>query len=660
MIVNRRTLWAIGVVLALFSACSWAQSRWDVVSPNGQTEIRVSLTAPGRVADYPAASTRLYYEVRYGGQTVMRLSPLGISRSDQDFVDDLSFVTVSAGKAIDETYELIHGKRRVCHARAQEKTVTFRNANGARVEIILRACDDGVAFRYRFPEQSDKTYTVTGETTGFRLPADGRVWAHPYDVVGTYTPAYERYCVENAEVGTTSPSETGWAFPMLFHTGDRSRWALVTEAAVDGTYCGSHLAGEAPNGVYRLVFPAEGEGNDTGAAEPSWTLPWETPWRVIMVGTTPGVMVESTLVTDLCWPSVVEDTSWIKPGRASWSWLSDHDSPQDHDRLVPFIDLAAEMGWEYSLIDANWNIMKNGTIHDLIAHAAEKGVGLTLWYNSGGPHNVVTEQPRGTMQLVPVRRYEFRRLSQWGIKGVKVDFFQSDKQEIMQLYHGILQDAADYHIMVNFHGCTLPRGWSRTYPHLMTMEAIKGAECYSFGSEFPRMAPSHNTIIPFVRNAVGPVDYTPVMFADNRFPHITTYGHELALSIVFETGWLHFADAVDPYLQLPEAPKTFLKNVPVVWDETRFLAGEPSQYVVLARRHGRQWYLGAINGQEESRAVDVDLSVLGDGAYRMTLIQDGDDARHFATQEQTLALKDRLTLTMRPYGGAVAVLTPTE
>jgi hypothetical protein len=369
--------------------------------------------------------------------------------------------------------------------------------------------------------------------------------------------------------------------------------------------------------------------------------------------------VESTLVTDLAPPSVVGDTSWIKPGRASWSWLSDHDSPQDFDKLKRFVDLAARMGWEYSLVDANWTIMKNGTIHDLIACAKSKGVGLLLWYNSGGPHNYVSEMPRGMMYFRKIRRKEFKRLQDWGIKGVKVDFFQSDKQNVIQLYHDILQDAADFQMMVNFHGCTLPRGWSRTYPHLMSMEAVRGEECYSFDREFTREAPIHNTIIPFTRNVVGPMDYTPVMFEDNVYPHVTTYAHELALPLVFESGWLHFADGVEAYLDLPHAPREFLQQVPVAWDETRCPAGAPGEYIVLARRSGATWYVGGINGRDTERTVSVPLSFLGSGAA-ITVIEDGTTARTFAGSRGTVRPQDNLTVHLRPYGGFVAVLTPTK
>ena len=170
-----------------------------------------------------------------------------------------------------------------------------------------------------------------------------------------------------------------------------------------------------------MLFPAEGEGNGTGSVEPSWTLPWATPWRVVIVGETLAPIVESDLVTHLNPPSVVKDTGWIKPGRASWSWLSDHDSPQDHDKLRTFIDLAAEMGWEYSLIDANWNIMKNGTIHDLIAHANLKGVGLLLWYNSGAHSMSPSSRGRGPAGSGGTSSGGCGL----GHQGVKVDFFRA-------------------------------------------------------------------------------------------------------------------------------------------------------------------------------------------------------------------------------------------
>jgi hypothetical protein len=628
-----------------------AQTAWEVTSPDGHVAIAVKLTVPG---------ARLEYEAKYDGAAVLPLSPLGITRKDQAFVDGLKFVEAGAVKTIDETYTMMTGKRRVCRNHAKEQTLVFQNANSAKVELIVRAYDNGVAFRYRFPESSGEKRIVTGEATGFRLPEGGKVWAQPYDKPSKYTPAYETYYVNGAAVGTPSSSEAGWAFPVLFCNADRSRWGLVTEAGLDESYCGSRLSQNASGGIYRIRFPEPGDGDSTGVVEPTWTLPWATPWRVIMLGDSPADIVESTLVTDVSAPSVLKDTSWIKPGRASWSWLFDHDSPQDCTKLKAWVDLAAEMGWEYSLVDANWDRMKNGTIHDLIAYANSKGVGLLLWYNSGGPHNHVSEKPRGLMDNKEIRREEFATLKKWGIKGVKVDFWQSDKQNIIQLYQEVLKDAADFQIMVNFHGCTLPRGWSRTYPHLMSMEGVRGEECYSFDQKFTTEAPVHNTILPFTRNAVGPMDYTPVMFQDNVYKHLTSYSHELALPIVFESGWLHFAGGPKEYLDLPEAPKNFLKQVPTVWDETKLLMGEPGQFLVIARRSGQQWYIGGISGEPSGRDVDVPLSFLGQTRCTVTTIRDADTPRTFASETEAVMSDGHLEIRLQPYGGFVAVLTPVK
>jgi alpha-glucosidase len=213
-------------------------------------------------------------------------------------------------------------------------------------------------------------------------------------------------------------------------------------------------------------------------------------------------------------------------------------------------------------------------------------------------------------------------------------------------------------MMVNFHGCTVPRGWERTWPHLMTMEAVRGEECYTFAPEYPEKAPQYNTIVPFTRNAVGPVDYTPCGFTDDKYPHLTTNAHELALPIVFESGLLHFADRVSAYRQLPDAPKAFLRDLPVVWDETRYVAGEPGKFVVLARRSRNAWYVGAINGQKEPIRVSVPLDFLGPKSYEALIIGDGNDPRSFSTRQITAKAGEAIPLSLRPRGGGVIHLIP--
>jgi hypothetical protein len=321
--------------------------------------------------------------------------------------------------------------------------------------------------------------------------------------------------------------------------------------------------------------------------------------------------------------------------------------------MVPFIDFAADMGYEYFLVDANWNRMKNGTMEELAAYAADKKVDLFLWYNSGGKHNVVTEEPRDLMWDREIRRAEFERISSLGIKGVKVDFFQSDKQRIIQQYLDILQDAADFKILVNFHGCTMPRGWRRTWPNLVSMEAVRGEECYLFDPRFPELAPPNLCILPFTRNAVGPVDYTPGGFSDNTYPHLSTYGFELASTLILESGVLHLADTPERIMGLPSHAVDFLKEIPAVWDDTRYLTGYPGEEVVLARRSGTRWYLAGANGENKSKELRFDLSKLGAVPSSITFIEDGEGARDLQSRKLEPG-EGEMSLSLQAYGGFVA------
>ncbi|MGD2095474.1 MAG: glycoside hydrolase family 97 C-terminal domain-containing protein, partial [Phycisphaerales bacterium] len=204
----------------------------------------------------------------------------------------------------------------------------------------------------------------------------------------------------------------------------------------------------------------------------------------------------------------------------------------------------------------------------------------------------------------------------------------------------------------------LPRGWSRTYPHLMTMEAVKGEECYSFDRLYPKMALSLNTIVHFTRNAVGPMDFTPVMFWDNVYPHLTSYAHELAQSVVYESGWIHFADGPRAYLELPNTVKQFLKDVPAAWDDTKFLAGYPGKYVVIARRKGGQWFIGGLTGEETPRELVLSLDFIGSGSYEASIINDGREPRSFEISNQTMTADSKLRITLQKYGGFVVHLKP--
>lgn len=252
---------------------------------------------------------------------------------------------------------------------------------------------------------------------------------------------------------------------------------------------------------------------------------------------------------------------------------------------------------------------------------------------------------------------EFEKLNKLGVYGIKVDFFLSEKQEIINYYLDILEDAAKYKIMVYFHGCLVPRGWQRTYPHLMTYEAVRGAEWYNNGPELTTTAAEHNNTLAFTRNVVGSMDYTPVTFTNSQFPHITSYGHELALSVIFESGIQHMADRPEGYYELPDAAKTFLKNIPASWDDTILLGGYPGKYTIIARRKGENWFVGGINSGRKERNQNLKFDFLPDGqTFKLTLITDGNHDKAFNSQYSLVNKTSSIDIKMLNQGGFAAML----
>jgi alpha-glucosidase len=635
---------------------------WLTTSPGGLTAVQVRVIDLGGTAGYPDGP-RLYYRAFQGAEgtrsPLLDWSPLGITRADQDFTTDLALVE-EATRPIVEEYTLPRGKRHQYRNRGVERRLSFRNARGGRVDLELRLFDDGFGFRYRFPDSTPGRFTVTGEQTGFRLPADSRAWLSPYTIAGSHAPNYQNPWMQDLPVGTPAPTDSGWGFPGLFTT-PAGRRLLITESNLDGGYCGTHLAQQSNEGIYRVAFPDPAEAHGVGAVNPSSALPWATPWRVVIGGDKLATIVESSLVTDLAAPTVIADPSWVKAGRASWSWWSDEASPRSYGAVGAFIDLAARFGWEYSLVDEGWATLGEPTWRGLARYGTSRKVGLLFWYDSGVRHP--EEAARGP--LYPLYRAESRhaeldRLGSAGVRGVKVDFFESDKQDVIRLYLDILKDAAARQLVVDFHGSTLPRGWERTYPNLLTMESVRGAEMYKFDAAFAEYSPAHNVMQVFTRNAVGPMDYTPVTFTQTRYHRRTTHAHELALSVVFESGLQHLADSVESYQGLPEEARDFLKTVPAAWDETRLFEGEPGKLAVLARRVGRVWYIAGINGEGTEKRVTIPMDFIGNGTYDMLLLADGrTDSTFLITRRQRNGI-DNQAVDLHPYGGFSLRLQPMQ
>jgi len=637
-----------GLVL-LLSAVTLTAAEWNLA--NREKTLNFKLTLDATALSYQVAA------LSKGAETVVvESSPLGIVRRDEAFTNGLAFVSAGKPKKFDTSYSMVTGKQRKLRDRGVEQSFAFKNAHGAPLEIVVRAYADGVAFAYRFPDATGKEITITADASGFNIPA-GDAWMLPYDPVGVWAPAYEGDWQNKIPVGTAAPRDKrGWCFPALFNV--RDHWVMLTEVGMDGSCFASHLQPKAKGGLYQMRLPETEETYGVAPQEATAKLPWQSPWRVIITGEKLATIVESSLVHHLSAPSEIADTSWIKPGRVSWSWWSDMSSPGDYEKLKSFVDLSAELGWEYSLVDCGWPDMKGGNVWQLNDYAKSKGVGLILWYNSGGKHSQVMDAgPRDLMDDPARRDAEMAKLEKAGIKGIKVDFMQSDKQYVIRLYEDILRDAARHHLFVDFHGSTIPRGWSRTFPNLLSMEAVAGAEQY-WSTNFAEHAHTLDTIYVCTRNVVGPMDYTPVIFgnAKERVPHQTTNPHELALAVAFESGLLHFADSVTNYLATPDFVKRFIGQVPVVWDETKFLAGEPGKFVVIARRRGDEWYVAGLNGELVPREIILSLGFIGGGKYQAELIYDGSESRAFTEKNFTVRQKEVINLEMAGRGGFVLKL----
>jgi hypothetical protein len=495
--------------------------------------------------------------------------------------------------------------------------VAFRNGDNEELILDLAASDEGVAFRYRFPGQSTDLRVVRAELTGFHIPTGARGWLQPYHAASDYTPAYEDffYQVTPGDPPPRSRQEPrGWCFPALFQVREADSWMLITETSGNDPFPGCHLAADSKGGLYQIAFPepdehSKGQPRDQ-TPHPRFTLPWAMPWRVMILGQTPGGIATSTLVTDLAPPSRIADTSWIKPGRASWAWWSHPDGPFTEDVFNGFTDLAGKMGWEYTLFYANW--WKPG-IASLASHAKSRGVEPMVWLHAPGLYDA-RERSRKLDELVAN-----------GVRGLKADFWCSDRQETLGVMRSLFEEAAQRKLLVNLHGCTLPRGWHRTWPNFMTAEAVLGAESYFYESRYPEKAAELNTVLPFTRNVAGPMDYTPVAVSPKKYPRLTTAAHELATAILFTSGLIHYADQAAVFERLPEEAVRVLRDAPARWDETRCLVGVPGRVVVFARRSSDSWFIAGINGTGEPLIVDLDMTPF-EKYQRRVLIAEGKDA----------------------------------
>ena len=624
----------------------------SVNGPDGKLQLTVSC---------PSANGEVSYAVTYNGKQMLESSPLGMETNVGDFYRGLQLKEHKV-TALDTVYEQSRIKASHIHYRANELLCSFVNGEGKNVQITFRVSNNDVAFRYTLPrEQGKGSVTVNSERTGFRFPSQTTTFLCPQSdaMIGwkRTKPSYEEEYKADAPMNERSGYGHGYTFPCLFKVGDDG-WVLLSETGVDSRYCGSRLS-DWDNGVYRIAFPMPEENNGNGTVSPAFSLPGSTPWRTVTVGETLKPIVETTVPWDVVEPRYTT-THDYKPGRGTWSWILWQDGSINYDDQVRYVDLAAAMGYEYVLIDNWWdNNIGRDRMEQFVKYARSKGVEVFLWYSSSGYWNDIEQSPVNRMDNSIARKQEMRWLQSLGVKGIKVDFFGGDKQETLRLYEEILSDADDHGLMVIFHGCTLPRGWERMYPNYVGSEAVLASENLVFSQHFCDNEAFNATLHPFIRNAVGCMEFGGVFLNkclnrsnDGGTIRRTTDIFQLATAVLFQNPIQNFALAPNNLTDAPQICLDFMKQVPTTWDETRFIDGYPGRYIVLARRHGNTWYIAAVNATAEPLKLKLDLPMLA--GQEVSLYSD-DKKMQPQLKLQKIKTDGSLQLTVQPQGGAVIV-----
>ena len=587
---------------ALFMAMTAAVSAHAATTPipfPPNTPLKASL-----VTDESTGTPTLVLE-NAQGKALMQ-SRLGLRTTEVDLTHDLK-PGPSSHHEVTEHYTMTTGKRLERSATMVETRFPFTGPGGTELDVVVRTARDGIAWRYELPGSVNAT--VKDEATDFAFPEETSAWLLPYK------PQYEGVRSQDSAYGSPVGD---FGYPSLFEVnGD---YLLVTESNTDGRYTGSRMRHGVDTSTYDLVL-----------FDASASFHGSTPWRTVIAGDL-ATVTQSTLVDDLADPARFSDTSWIKPGKVAWSWLSEHQSPGDPERQKAYVDFAARNHLPYVLVDEGW---KDAWVPDLVKYANARHVDILLWFRWT---NLDTEDKR--QAILP-------KIKGWGVKGVKVDFMDSDSQARYQWYDAILADTAKLHLMVNFHGATIPHGLARTWPHIMSMEAVRGTE------NDPPVYP--NTVQPFTRNVVGSMDYTPVAF--DAGPRMASIAHETALSVVFESGWQHLADSPEAYDKRPNA-LAFLDQVPTVWDETKLLSGTPGKDIVIARRSGKRWFIGGIRAGA-GETLHLPLAELGKGQWLVDTVEDAPGEGRGDVIHRTVHGKgDTMDFTVKKDGGFAAVACP--
>ena len=669
-IKNDKMKQMIGIAgILLLGALGTQAGNYTVKSPDGKLAVNVSCEG-GRAS----------YTVDYEGKRMLSPSALGLVANYGDFSQKLSMGALKGGEVRHLSYNMSRIKKSHIRKEAVEATIGFLNEKKDSMTLHLHVSNNDIAYKYemsRPKKDNPKAVIIYNEVSGFNFPEKTTTFLCPQITPMTgwerTKPSYEEEYTPDAQMNVKSQFGVGYTFPCLFKVGSDG-WVLVSETGVSSAYPGSRLSDYEPGKGYTIAFPQKGENNGFGSEYAGIPLPGETPWRTITVGSSLAPIVETTIPYDVVEP-LYEASQQYKPSRYTWSWLIWQDGSINYDDQVKMIDVAAAQGYEAILVDSWWDKqIGRKRIEELSKYAQSKKVSLMLWYNSNGFENDAPQTPRQIMNNAIARKKEMAWMKKIGVVGIKVDFFGGDKQETMKLYEDILSDANDYGLEVIFHGCTLPRGWERMYPNYVSSEAALASENVYFTDYHAKKEAFEMTMHPFSRNAVASFDWGGVMMnkyfsKDNKSRHqrFTSDIFEMATAITNQSSVNCICLYPNNLQDVPQWELDWLKNVPTDWEDTRFIAGYPTKYAVIARKAGNlngsgaalsagKWFVGGLNATDKPLALTLDLPMFAGKTVNYLTDQPKKKGEKFFTSvKKTLKVgkNGKAKVVIQPNGGII-------
>ena len=654
-------------ILLLSAICAQANN-YTVTSPDGKLAVNVE-----------CKEGKAFYTVNYDGKQMLGSSALGLVANYGDFSQNLKMGALKSEKK-HLAYKMTRIKKEKIEKDASEATIGFLNSKKDSMTLHLHVSNNDIAYKYemsRPKKDNPKSVIIYNEVSGFNFPEQTTTFLCPQITPMTgwerTKPSYEEEYTPDAPMSVKSQFGVGYTFPCLFKVGNDG-WVLVSETGVSSAYPGCRLSDYEPGKGYTVAFPQKGENNGFGSEFAGIPLPGETPWRTITVGSSLAPIVETTIPYDVVEP-LYEASQTYKPSRYTWSWLIWQDNSVNYDDQVKMIDVAAAQEYEAVLVDALWDKqIGRKRIEELSKYAKSKKVSLMLWYNSNGFENDAPQTPRQIMNNSIARKKEMAWMKKIGVVGIKVDFFGGDKQETMKLYEDILSDANDYGLEVIFHGCTMPRGWERMYPNYVSSEAALASENVYFTDYHAKKEAFEMTMHPFSRNAVASFDWGGVMMnkyfsKDNKSRHqrYTSDVFEMATAITNQSSVNCICLYPNNLQDVPQWELDWLKNVPTAWEDTKFIAGYPTKYAVVARKSSVEngsgaaftagrWFVGGLNATDKPLALTLDLPMFA--GKTVTYITDQPKKKgekFFTSAKKTLKVgkNGKAKVVIQPNGGII-------